>query len=68
MNEKKQVLADQKYWRDFAPPGWKLIAFTYRQVADFALIEDGRIVDKIEVTSRHVEFIEALISSKGEEQ
>lgn len=54
--EQDKTLADQAYWRSIAPDGWKLIAFTYRDVADFARIEGGIMREKIEVSKSHLEF------------
>ena len=48
--------ADRDYWLDLAPPGYRLMGFTYRESALFDC-PNGR--NTINITQSHVDFFNA---------
>lgn len=51
--EVQRALADRDYWLSIAPPGYRLMGFTYRESALFDC-PNGR--NTINITQSHVDF------------
>jgi hypothetical protein len=61
----KEAFANRDYWDDFAPDGWTLGGFTYRESAIFHKIENGRYVLTANFESNQLEFIQDLLETRS---
>ena len=51
--EVQRAMADRDYWEAIAPPGYRLMGFTYRHSALFSCPGDR---DTINITQSHMDF------------